>query len=128
MTDCDAATEAWFAGFQRRSQLPVQPGPRVKVVRLSHRIRSKRELMGVLRKQLDFPGYFGHNWDALHDCLRDLSWLNAVDEVWLVHDGVPFSPDSPQQAVYRELLTSVVSDPPPGLPQVRVVLADGPRQ
>jgi RNAse (barnase) inhibitor barstar len=26
---------------------------------------------------LDFPGWYGRNWDALADCLRDLSWLPA---------------------------------------------------
>ncbi|MFI1202291.1 barstar family protein [Streptomyces sp. BHT-5-2] len=54
---------------------------------------------------LDFPGYFGHNWDALADCLTDLSWLppargrllvvtgwqeyaTAVPEDWSVVEGV----------------------------------------
>jgi RNAse (barnase) inhibitor barstar len=27
---------------------------------------------------LEFPDWFGHNWDALVDCLRDLSWLPGV--------------------------------------------------
>jgi hypothetical protein len=30
---------------------------------------------------LSFPCWFGHNWDALADCLRDLSWLPAAGYV-----------------------------------------------
>ncbi|MEV4813089.1 barstar family protein [Micromonospora avicenniae] len=29
-----------------------------------------------------FPGYFGWNWDALSECLRDLNWLPA--EAYLI--------------------------------------------
>jgi RNAse (barnase) inhibitor barstar len=32
---------------------------------------------------LQFPDYFGANWDAFHDCLDDLGWLSA-DAVVLV--------------------------------------------
>ncbi|MFF5198660.1 barstar family protein [Micromonospora parva] len=34
-----------------------------------------------------FPGYFGWNWDALSDCLRDLNWLPA-DGYLIVVDNV----------------------------------------
>ena len=30
---------------------------------------------------LRLPEWFGHNWDALHDCLIDLSWLTGVGRV-----------------------------------------------
>lgn len=26
---------------------------------------------------LQFPYYFGENWDAFHDCINDLEWLKA---------------------------------------------------
>ncbi|NMG63872.1 barnase inhibitor [Azoarcus indigens] len=37
----------------------------------------KPGLLARLAGTLDFPDWFGHNWDALADCLGDLSWLAA---------------------------------------------------
>lgn len=38
---------------------------------------SKPELLQRMAIALQFPAWFGHNWDALADCLCDLSWLPA---------------------------------------------------
>ncbi len=38
----------------------------------------KAELLERIAAALHFPGWFGHNWDALADCLTDLSWLPAA--------------------------------------------------
>ena len=36
---------------------------------------------------LQFPHYFGENWDALHDCLADMSWLGADGLVLCLSDA-----------------------------------------
>jgi hypothetical protein len=42
------------------------------VVRLEGReLREPTSLFATFARDLSFPGYFGHNWDALVDCLRD---------------------------------------------------------
>lgn len=37
--------------------------------------RSKPDLLERVAAMLEFPATFGGNWDALADCLGDLSWL-----------------------------------------------------
>lgn len=39
--------------------------------------RTKRELLARLARALEFPDWFGGNWDALADCLGDLGWRPA---------------------------------------------------
>jgi RNAse (barnase) inhibitor barstar len=36
---------------------------------------SKAELLVAFAKAFEFPDWWGRNWDALQDCMRDLSWL-----------------------------------------------------
>ena len=43
----------------------------------------KGELLAQIARVLGFPGWFGGNWDALEDCLCDLSWRPAQDG-WLL--------------------------------------------
>jgi len=81
-------------------------------------VQDKSELLARIASAMKFPDAFGVNWDALTDCLRDLSWLDpkgvlivlensrelwrqpmlagSLIEIWLLcaeywaHDGVPF--------------------------------------
>jgi RNAse (barnase) inhibitor barstar len=55
----------------------------------------KNELLERLAAALRFPGWFGHNWDALFDCLTDLGWRKAPGYVLILlhaaelRDGAP---------------------------------------
>ena len=39
-------------------------------------------------RALNFPNYFGRNWDALDECLVDLSWLPAPAYVLLIDSAL----------------------------------------
>lgn len=41
----------------------------------------KTSTMDAIAAALSFPDYFGHNLDALYDCLTDLSWLPSGEHV-----------------------------------------------
>lgn len=43
---------------------------------LAH-VASKSTLLDTFAQALAFPEHFGHNWDALADCLADLAWHPA---------------------------------------------------
>ena len=47
-------------------------------------VHDKRGLLTALAKALAFPPWFGHNWDALEDCLTDMSWREAEGYVLIL--------------------------------------------
>jgi len=57
-------------------------------VTISRSIGGKGELLKSIACGLAFPSYFGENWDALIDCLSDLSWLTAPEAV-IDHVALP---------------------------------------
>jgi RNAse (barnase) inhibitor barstar len=46
-------------------------------------------VMAAIASALEFPSYFGHNLDALYDCLTDLSWLPAGEHVLIWSNPAP---------------------------------------
>jgi Barstar (barnase inhibitor) len=52
---------------------------------------AKPALLRTIGATLGFPGWFGENWDALEDCLTDLSWRQAQGHV-LLFEGFQFLP------------------------------------
>ena len=79
------------------------------VVRIPAKARGKEKLLSVLAAKLRFPTYFGHNWDALDECLRDLSWLADQPRVVIVHEAFPFSSAGDALAIYQGILADAVA-------------------
>ena len=50
-------------------------------------IQSKLELLDAMAATLDFPDYFGRNWNAADECLRDMPWVSGQRVVLLVRDA-----------------------------------------
>ena len=51
-------------------------------------IHLQEKLFSILSKELNFPSYFGKNWNALYDCLSDFSWMNLF-QITVIHHDLP---------------------------------------
>ena len=56
----------------------------------------KKQFLAVCEKQLKLPSYFGGNWDALADCMRDLNWWGAKGYVLHLSSCEKFARAAPQ--------------------------------
>ncbi|MBW4705162.1 barstar family protein [Micromonospora sp. RL09-050-HVF-A] len=71
-----------------------------------------------------FPSYFGWNWNALSDCLRDLHWLPADGYLVIVENAHRLLPNSTQdQHILLRVLARTVDHwaNPLGQPDGKVV-------
>jgi hypothetical protein len=50
------------------------------------KITDKESFFKAIALAMDFPDYFGHNWDALRECLDDLSWVKEERKVLIWAD------------------------------------------
>ena len=50
-------------------------------------MRQRQGVFDQFAASLQFPYYFGENWDAFNDCVTDLSWLRADAVVVCVTDA-----------------------------------------
>src|SRR6516162_7921723 len=68
-------------------QLPPDTPVVVKRIR-GHKAKSTAALFDEMAAALQFPSYFGENWNALDECLNDLEWLPG-DGYVLVFERAP---------------------------------------
>ena len=87
------STEAPWIAFLESGQwrevhdlLTTEPDLRVIEVD-GARCQTKSSLFEEFSIRLRFPGYFGRNWDAFDECMRDLEWLPARGYVLVVKNA-----------------------------------------
>jgi RNAse (barnase) inhibitor barstar len=71
-------------------------------------VSSKIDLLKQISFSLKFPEYFGLNWDALYDCLRDFHWLSQ-HRIIIVHDDIPHLDDQALN-IYISVLYDAIND------------------
>ena len=74
-------------------------------------IQSVEKLFSILSKDLKFP-YFGRNWDALSDLLRDFWWTD-IFQITVVHRDIP-ALGTVDTRIYLDVLAYCVDDWKPG--------------
>ena len=66
-------------------------------------------LLRSLARELKFPNYFGCNFDALNDCLRDFSWLPDCRKVVIIHTALPMRRNRVALTAYLQILSDAVA-------------------
>ena len=72
-------------------------------------IEDELVLLQSLAGQLQFPGYFGYNWDALWDCLCDFTW-SSQRKILIKHEGLPSGLTEEGLQIYLRILNDAVVD------------------
>lgn len=78
------------------------------IVVVSPNVKSKEELLKELHDKLLLPDYFGFNWDALLDCLRDFHWIKSK-KVVIIHTVIPHIGEDNLKR-YLEILNLAIQD------------------
>ena len=90
---------------RQRAESLVRPptGLSLKVIKGRH-CKTPANLFAEFARALEFPDYFGHNWDALEECLADLEWLPGKGYILLITDAGCVLPDEEEYETFLEIL------------------------
>jgi hypothetical protein len=95
------------------------------VVHVPKGVDDKQSLLQLIATMLRFPAYFGYNWDALDECLADLSWIqNRV--VWIWHEDIPLASNPSEAQHYLRVLDGILRKP--GSVSVQVSFPESARE
>ena len=104
----DAAKSGVYGTARTDEILDATRGSGLKVTRVGLAgATGKDALLARIAQALAFPQWFGGNWDALEDCLTDLSWSKAAGHVLLVEAAAELPAD--ERGILIDILTSVAA-------------------
>lgn len=86
-----------------RSRAPANVGAVVRMLR-GKRCATKRGLFQEWGAALQFPYYFGENWDAFEECINDLEWLPARAYILAVTHADRLLSEGPDLATLVQIL------------------------
>jgi len=66
------------------------------------RLKDRHELFELFYHRFKFPHYFGFNWDALHDFLSELDWIQQKNII-LMHHDIPLEDDKDKRSYIASL-------------------------
>src|SRR5215212_2915668 len=87
-----ACSDEGIDGSRALRDAASRPGVVLRVLR-GERCPTREELFHEWAAALQFPRYFGRNWDAFYDCLTDLAWLPAQTYLLVVTNITSLLPD-----------------------------------
>lgn len=97
----------YMINFQYFKKIPnITDDINVKAVIVPKSITDKKNLITFISEVLNFPLYFGKNWDALYDCLCDLTWLKEK-KIIFIHNDIPLYAQEDEKRKYLILLKDV---------------------
>jgi len=79
------------------------------VIEVSVGITTKQQLMRELFESVPLPDYFGHNWDALDECLRDRVTDDQRPTLCLLHRDLPLQENEHDCRDYLALLDDTLT-------------------
>jgi hypothetical protein len=105
-------SDATRSGVYRSSRsdeiLDAAQGSSLRIARIGLAGASGKEaLMACVARALEFPPWFGGNWDALEDCLTDLSWSKAGGHVLLIEGAEGLQGD--EAGIFIDILASAAA-------------------
>jgi len=73
-------------------------------------VADKETFLQAGAKAMQFPAYFGHNWDAFEECATELAWLPSPGYVLLYDKMARFANGAPEEwNTARSILENTVA-------------------